>query len=115
MKVRKEWIGSKKPATLGNLADLQEDIHVDLSEISQKMVTKNDLKDTERRMGEKFATKEDLENLEARMEAKFATKATVATILNIVKSIDKRLRAWADIPERLTKVENEVFKLKLRR
>lgn len=85
MKIRKEWIGSKKPATLGNLADLQEDIHSDLTQ------------------------------MEERMSKKFATKEIVATILTIVKSIDKRLRDWADIPERLTKVENDVFKLKLRR
>lgn len=31
MKVRKEWIGSQEPATKGDLADLQEDLHVDMA------------------------------------------------------------------------------------
>ena len=36
MKVHKEWIGSKEPATKGDLADLQEDIHVDLQQFAKK-------------------------------------------------------------------------------
>lgn len=44
MKVRKQWIGSKKAASLGNLAELQEDMHVDLQDIREKMATKDMLK-----------------------------------------------------------------------
>lgn len=96
MKVRKAWIGSKKAATLGNLAELQEDIHLDLQEIGQKMATKEDLTHLEERMGEKFATKE-----------------TVAAILEIVKSIDKRLISWDWIPDAATDLKNRVFKLEI--
>lgn len=92
MKVRKEWIGSKKPATQGNLADLHEDIHVDINEMSQKMAT------LDSRMG--------------RLER------VVESILKVVQSIEGRFKDMANfekVPERLTKVENDVFKLKLRR
>lgn len=85
MKVRKEWIGSSEPATKGNLAELQEDIHIDLTQ------------------------------MEERLRRDLMSKETGKEMFNLLKSIDKRLRAWADIPERLTKVENDVFKLKLRR
>lgn len=114
MKVRKEWIGSKKPASRGNLADLQEDIHADLSELTQKvdkieenMVTKNEL--------ENLATKEDLKKRDSRLGR---VERIVESILKVVQSIEGRFKDMANfekVPERLTKVENDVFKLKLRR
>lgn len=85
MKVRKEWIGSKKPATEGSLAELQEDIHVDMIQMEERL--RRDLMD----------------------------KETGKEMFKLIKSIDKRLHTWEDIPERLTQVENDIFKLKLRR
>lgn len=88
MKVRKEWIGSNKPATQGNLADLQEDIHADL---------------------QNFATKEDLKNTESKL------LRIIKTVLKVVQDIDKHFKEHKDIPGRVHVLENDVFKLKLRR
>lgn len=44
MKVHKDWIGSKKAATKGDLSELQEDIHADL----QQFATKDDIARLER-------------------------------------------------------------------
>lgn len=81
MKVHKEWIGSKDPATKGDLAELQEDIHLDMTQMENRLMSKE-------------AGKE---------------------ILEIVKSIDKQLKPLRSIPEEVTKLKNEVFKLKLHR
>lgn len=111
MKVRKEWIGSKKPATQGNLADVQEDIHADL----QPFATKQDIKDEL----VKYATKEDLGKVESRLDKRIGrVERIVESILKVVQSIEGRFKDLANfekVPERLTKVENDVFKLKLRR
>lgn len=93
MKVRKEWIGSKKPATQGNLADLQEDIHLDLMQM-------------ELRLSKKFATKEDLKGL--------MSKETGEELLGYMKSIDRRLKDQHDLPEEVDKLKTRVFKLELR-
>ena len=89
MKVRKEWIGSKKPATKGDLADLQEDIHVDLQQ---------------------FATKQDLKEAVNGL----MTKETGEELLNLIKSIDKRLRNWDWIPGAVKDLQKRVFKLEIR-
>lgn len=39
---------------------------------------------------------------------------TTESILNVVQSIDARLKEWKDIPERLANVEDDVFKLKVK-
>lgn len=96
MKVRKEWIGSKKPATQENLAELQEDLHSDL-------------------VGNGDRLRQDMTSMEERLRNDLMSKETGEEILNIVKSLDKQRNEWSDIPERMTKVEDEVFKLKLRR
>lgn len=57
-----------------------------------------------------LAAQGNLTELEKNMSAEQMGKE----IIRLLKSIDKRLRDW-DIPARLTQVENEVFKLKLRR
>lgn len=98
MKVRKDWIGSKKSATKGDLADLQEDIHADL----QQFATKQDVKDAVRGL----ATKEDLKGLMG--------KETGEAILGRLDSMDAVLKKLVDLPQRVTKLENDVFKLKLR-
>lgn len=108
MKVRKEWIGSKKAATQGNLADVQEDIHLDLHEISQKMATKEDLK--------ALATKEDLKKFATKEYLKgLMTKETGEELLNYIKAIVKQLKEWRDIPEAVKDLKNRVFKLEMRR
>lgn len=103
MKVRKEWIGSNKTATQGNLAELQEDIHIDLAHMEKKFTG------MEERMEKKFTT------MEERLRRDLMDKETGKDILDIVKSLDKRLATLKDIPERVTTLENDVFKLKLRR
>lgn len=103
MPIKEGWIGSKKPATQGNLADLQEDIHADL----QQFATKQDLKDELK----KYATKEDLKKATQNL----MTKETGEELLGLIQSIDKRLKKHEGLPERVTAVENDVFKLKLRR
>ncbi len=85
MKVHKDWIGSDEPATKSNLADLQEDNHLDLTQAEERL-------------------RKDL-----------MSKETGKEILEIVKSIDKKLKPLVDLPEEVTKLKNEVFKLKLRR
>lgn len=42
-------------------------------------------------------------------------KRTVGAVLEIVQVIDRRTRDWEDIPGRMTRVEEEVVKLKQRR
>lgn len=42
MPVKEEWIGSDEPATLGKLAELQEDIHLDLDQTKQEILDKVD-------------------------------------------------------------------------
>ncbi len=44
MKVHKDWIGSKKAATKGDLSELHEDVSLDLNEIKESMATKDVLK-----------------------------------------------------------------------
>lgn len=110
MKVRKAWIGSEKAATLGNLAELQEDIHLDLQEIGQKMVTKGDLTQMEERMDKKFATKQDLKEAVKGL----MSRDTGEELLEYMKSIDKRLRNWDWIPEAVTDLKNRVFKLEIK-
>lgn len=61
-----------------------------LDNIEQKMVTKDDAKD--------FATKDDIQR-----------------ILTIVESIDDHFKAYKDLPEKVEKLELDVFKLKTRR
>lgn len=99
MKVHKDWIGSKKPASKGDLADLQEDIHLDL----QQFATKQDLEDAV----EKLATKEDLKGLMSR--------ETGEELLEYMKSIDRQLKKQADIPQEVEKLKARVFKLELHR
>lgn len=84
MKVRKEWIDSKESATQGDLSNLQEDMHLDLVQMEERMIEK------------------------------FATKETVATILEIVKSIDKRLKSWEGIPAAVRDLQNRIFKLEVK-
>ncbi|MEK7557168.1 MAG: hypothetical protein AAB538_04285, partial [Patescibacteria group bacterium] len=74
-----------EPATKSNLADLQEDNHLDLTQAEERL-------------------RKDL-----------MSKETGKEILEIVKSIDKKLKPLVDLPEEVTKLKNEVFKLKLRR
>lgn len=74
MKVHKSWIGSKKPATKGDLADLQEDIHVDLQQFATKQdlnATKQDLKNEL----EKYATKEDVKEFKDQIIYEFHATA----------------------------------------
>ncbi len=91
MKVHKDWIGSKKAATKGDLADLQEDIHVDL---------------------QGFATKEDVQGVKEDVQK---VKKTMETVLAIVKDIDRHNKENRDIPGRVRVLESDVLKLKFRR
>lgn len=86
MKVRKEWIGSKKPATQANLSDLQEDMHLDLQNV-------------EERLGKRISRVERISE----------------SILKIVQSSEGRLREQKDLPEEVDKLKTRVFKLELRR
>ena len=96
MVVNKNWIGSTEPATKGDLAELHENIHLEL----QQFATKEDLraleKRLEKRMDEKFATKEDLNALETRMQDK------LDLLLDLVRGIDQRLN---DFERRIVKLE----------
>lgn len=99
MKVHKDWIGSRKAATKGDLADLQEDIHVDL----QQFATKQDLKDEL----EKYATKADLEKVAQGL----MSKETGEELLGYMKSIDRELKRQRDIPEDIERLKTRVLKL----
>ena len=82
MKVHKDWIGSKKAATKGDLADLQEDIHADF---------------------QLFATKEDL----AREIAK--VNNTLGSILKVLDSIQGQLSDMKNHEVRIKRLETHVF------
>lgn len=83
MKVRKEWIGSKKASTKGDLADLQEDIHVDLQEIKD----------------DGTSIKSDLASL----------KQGQVAILKVLQSIEGRLKDMTSHEQRLQRLEKAVF------
>ena len=103
MKIRKSWIGSRKPATKGDLAELQEDIHVDM----QELASKEDLKG--------FATKQDLKETEKRLSEGLMSKETGEELLGYMKSIDQKLTRQHDLPEEVEKLQSRVFKLELKR
>src|SRR5688572_3542190 len=50
-----------------------------------------------------------------RIEATMATKDQVGNVLEIVQSIDQRLREWGDVGGRLDQVEEDVAELMLKR
>lgn len=86
MPIKEGWIGSKKPATQGNLADLQEDMHA------------------------------DLQNVEERLDKRISrVERIVASILKVVQSIEGRLKEQRSLPEEVDKLKARVFKIELRR
>lgn len=98
MKVHKDWIGSKKTATKGDLADLQEDIHVDF----QQFATKQDLTDAV----EKLATKEDLTREAAKVNN------ILESILKVLDSIQGQLTDMKNHEVRIQRLEKKVFSLR---
>ena len=102
MKVRKTWIGSNQPATQGNLADLQEDIHIDIDKLLRKQDTLGAKQDRLEVKQDRLETKQD------------KTIETLKTILDIVKDNDRKLTKLQDIPERVSANEHDILKLKLR-
>lgn len=49
------------------------------------------------------------------LREEMASKEQLGHVLEIVQSIDARLKEWRDIPERMANVETDVFKLKVKR
>lgn len=98
-----------KPATQENLADVQEDIHADLSELTQKvdkieqnMATKEDLKE--------FATNDDLGKVEGRLNKRMSrVEGILESILKIVQSIEGRLKDMTNHEDRLKRIERAIF------
>ncbi|RWZ78525.1 MAG: hypothetical protein EOT05_02110 [Candidatus Microsaccharimonas sossegonensis] len=62
-------------------------VHRQFEVIAKEMVTKEDLRNMEARIGKKMATKKDLNKLEARIESKMATKADLNKLTEIVIKI----------------------------
>lgn len=80
MKVHKDWIESKKSATQGDLADLQEDIHV------------------------------DLETLGTDLRGEIASSRRVnESMLKVLQSIEGRLKDMAHHEVRIRRLEKHVF------
>lgn len=63
MPIKEEWIRSKKPATQGDLSELQEDTHYELDQSEQRMkkFIKAEIMASEKRTLKIVATKKDLE------------------------------------------------------
>lgn len=81
MKVRKGWIGSKKPATLGNLAELQEDLHLDLDQLESRLGTKME-EQTKKILHEFKATAENIHK-----DVAGANRDEILWIKDMVKAI----------------------------
>lgn len=100
MPIREEWIGSKKPATQADLADLQEDTHLEIDKAEQRI---------------KKEIRKEIRDSEKRLESKLASKEAVQDVYDILQSIDKRLKDQGDLPAEVDKLKTRVFKLELRR
>lgn len=95
MNAKKEFIGSKEPATKGDLENLREDLQVDMLGI------KNDILDTLRA---------EMHEMEMRLMKK------IELILAVTQDTNKRLaeleKKLADMPERVAALEDDVLRLK---
>lgn len=126
-KVKKKHIGSKAVATKGDLEQLREDIHVDITthtvskqEFEARMgqlVTKDEF---EQRMST-VSTKKDLEGLEDRVVNRIQAaweqrEADLQEVhedqLDIIVGKKEAPSQWKTVPRRLKNVETQVEKIK---
>lgn len=114
MTVIEKWIGSKKPATLGDLSILQENIHLDLMQMEErlgkKFVTKNEfkgLRDEFKDLGGELGNlKNEFEDLRGQVNG---MEKTLETVLKTLKSMESLLKNVATHEPRIRRLEKEVF------
>lgn len=113
MKVRKSWIGSKKPATLGDLSQLHEDMSIEFEKT--RVATKQDLKDFEKRQDEKQEQyKQDIIR-EFHSSVELQKADLEGAHQDELASVEGKKDApvqWKSLPRRLTTVEMDVEKIK---
>lgn len=76
------------------------------------------IKQTFDQIEEKMATKEQLASVKTEVTSVKTEVTSVKKMqertLQIIESVDGRLKEWKDIPERMADVETDVFKLKVK-
>ncbi|MEK7556924.1 MAG: hypothetical protein AAB538_03025 [Patescibacteria group bacterium] len=85
MKVRKAWIKSKEPAALDHLAELQEDIHLDLNQLETRLSSKME-EQTEKILYEFKAITENIHK-----DVSSANKDEISWIKDKIRAIQRHL------------------------
>lgn len=109
MSKHKKKINGDGPATQNDLALLGGQLTERIDDVSQRLDGV-----TERLDGVTERLDVVTERLDG-IEQKMATKDDIQRMLTIVESIDDHFKAYKDLPEKVEKLELDVFKLQTRR
>jgi hypothetical protein len=104
------------PVTKADLRKVENNLRTEIEGVDQRLIgVEGRLAGVQGRLNHIEARLDGVENRLDRVEATMATKDQVANVLDVVQSIDQRLKEWGDVPGRLDQLEEDGAKLMLKR